>query len=47
MATPSPFGANNRRYKNVPNRVKNPKTKSGCLREVAVAVALIVVAILT
>ena len=36
--TPSPFGSNPRRYRNVPKRVKNPKTQSGCFIEAAVLV---------
>ena len=39
--TPSPFGANPRRYRNVPKRVKNPKTESGCLFGISAAVATV------
>lgn len=46
MATPSPFGANARRYRKVPKRAKNPKTQSGCFIEVATVITLIVAAIL-
>lgn len=40
----SPFAANPGRYRNVPKRVKNPKTKSGCYIVVAPVVALFAVA---
>ncbi len=40
MSKPSsPFTANPKRYRNVPNRVKNPRTQSGCL-SVSSAIAL-------
>lgn len=39
--TPSPFGANARRYKNVPKRVKNPKTESGCIMGVSVVATVL------
>lgn len=43
--TPSPFGANSRRYKNVPKRVKNPKTQSGCLFGACAAAATVALAV--
>lgn len=39
---PSPFGANPKRYRNVPKRVKQPKTESGCIRDIAVVTAFMV-----
>lgn len=41
--TPSPFGTNARRYKNVPKRVKSPKTQSGCLMVLSAAATALVV----
>lgn len=44
---PSPFSGNPHRYRNVPKRVKNPKTQSGCLAVPSAVAALAVFCLLS